>query len=187
MRKYQLPALLAVYCAAIALARASTADNTEWQTWAVIASGAIVLWYTWETRELRLATIRQINNQMRPYVVMTPAGDGVELENVGSLPALNVALPDAFLDAGVDGYHLTFKFGPPVSVLRPGGKVVVGMRSYIAGVESPMMAAHMDPEYTNRSVPVTVTYSDVEGRAYALTHQVLPKGLVAGTFSSGAV
>ena len=34
-------------------------EAAAWQTWAVIVGGAVVVWYAWETREMRRETLRQ--------------------------------------------------------------------------------------------------------------------------------
>src|SRR6266849_10564030 len=78
------------------------AHATAWQTGAIIAGGAVVLWYTWETSEIRRATLRQTEVMVRPFVVMEQASGnpGVfTLTNVGRGVALSVEVPQVEIGA----------------------------------------------------------------------------------------
>jgi hypothetical protein len=37
--------------------------------WAVSLTGAVVIWYTWETMQLRRAAYREREGQLRPFIV----------------------------------------------------------------------------------------------------------------------
>lgn len=54
---------------------------------AVILTGAILIWYTWETMLLRRVAVGQRELQLRPFVVFQKANGGYVVENLGSSAA----------------------------------------------------------------------------------------------------
>ena len=54
-------------------------------------TGAIIAWYTWETRQLRLATLRQATLQIRPFLSIEYGEDRkIWVHNLGSGVARDV-------------------------------------------------------------------------------------------------
>src|SRR5579875_2099451 len=111
-RATTLVVAVVAYAAAIAFSFCLVSDWTARQTWAVIATGAAVIWYTWETMLLREtaasqaeialrqrdATLEQIEVQIRPFVIMEFASRGFALRNIGVGPALNVTVQNVVVD-----------------------------------------------------------------------------------------
>jgi hypothetical protein len=65
----------------------------------VAATGLVVAWYTWETRQLRKATLDQTNLQIRPFLSLEydQAGRALRLHNIGRGVARDVHIHDVRL------------------------------------------------------------------------------------------
>jgi asparagine N-glycosylation enzyme membrane subunit Stt3 len=98
LRGLQLAAFLLLYFFLVAAAYLGGADWVILQTWAVVLTGAVVIWYTWETMRLGRTAREQIEVQIRPFVILHPNSAEFAVENVGQGPALNVRIKDAVID-----------------------------------------------------------------------------------------
>lgn len=87
-----------LYCAGIAIAFCWLQDWTARQTWAVILTGLVIIWYTWETMQLRRGTFAQRELKLRPFVVLEPREKGFCMRNFGHGVALNVRVEDVTID-----------------------------------------------------------------------------------------
>lgn len=165
---------LALYAAGMACALRYGADWTAKQTWAVILTGFILIWYTWETMLLRRVAVLQREGQLRPFVVFRKEGDQYVVENIGNGAALNVQIESISLVAPKT--QLDIAFPQPVPLLKPGAVAHIEVTVHINGRKSdPAFAAHLDPEYAIQDVDVHLRFKNVEGKEYALVEVIAPK------------
>jgi hypothetical protein len=187
-RRNTLVLAVALYILVVALVFACTPDN-DWvarQTWAVIIAGPIVIWYTWETMRLREtairqvevalrqreATLQQIEVQIRPFVILEFGGNGFALKNVGVAPALNVEVQDVVINHAAS---VIVKFKPVFPVISPNSSSILEAVSFANGKQvGDFFAAHLEPEYAVNLLDVTVSYQNVEGKIYTVTHGIGP-------------
>jgi hypothetical protein len=158
-----------------------TSDWTARQTWAVILTGLVIIWYTWETMQLRYAAHAQRETQLRPYVVLEAAPGALSVANVGNGVALHVRLAPVIVSRELS---VEIRFPQSIAILRPGQSVPLVARSYKKGVDAgDFFNAHLDPQYATLELEVKVTFDNVELKAYSTTQRVTPGNLVVGAIA----
>lgn len=172
-----------LYAVAVAMLFFFVADWTGRQTWVVILTGVVVIWYTSETKRLRETSARQLEIQIRPFVLLRPAdGGGFLLENVGPGVALNVRVRDVVVDAE-HGVKITFRESVPVlrsrETLRIRAETFRGDRS--AG---DFFSAHIDPRYANRELAMMIEYQNVDLKTYAVVQKTQPAAMAISGFEA---
>jgi hypothetical protein len=165
------------------------------QTLTLIVTGGVVLWYTWETAQLRRTARSQLEQQMRqlhaqidqtetsirPFVVFLAQRDrdaSVVLENVGLGPALNVRLLDAIINPEEQNLQINVHFPDQVAILRPGEQARVRAMSRVG--EHPFgdfFSAHVDPLYATKTVSIVVQYENIQMKSYSVEQVVQPRTL----------
>jgi hypothetical protein len=148
--------------------------NTAAQTWTVILTGLILLWYTWETSELRRAAVLQTQVQLRPFVVLELWSPSFRLLNFGTHPALNVTVDPVTIEA--PGSQIEVRFPARLAVLPPGGGWIIPTESWKNGVHlaHDIFSAHLQSAVTEQRLTATVRYQDIEGRSYSVAVAVAP-------------
>jgi hypothetical protein len=69
----------------------------------VAGTGGVVTWYTWETRQLRHATLRQISLQIRPFLAIAYGEDRkIWVQNLGKGVARDIRFHDVRFGEGAD-------------------------------------------------------------------------------------
>lgn len=148
------------------------------QTWAVGVTGAVIVWYTWETMGLREIAARQAELQLRPYVVFGAEARQFSVENVGNAVALNVRIDDVLI---VGPSTAIARFSERIPILRPAESRSVEAMILVDGQEkSDFLLAHLNPEYATQERPVTIRFDNAEGVEYSVTFRVSPRQLTAG-------
>ena len=167
---------LSVYAAGIYCALKFETDWTARQTWAVILTGIVLIWYTWETMLLRRLAFLQREVQLRPFVVFRKEGERYVVENIGNGAALGVRIDSVTME--VPSTKLEIRFPNSLSLLKPGAVAYVEVKVLVNGNESdPMFAAHLDPQYAIQDVDVHIHFSNIEGKQYSLVEVVSPQTL----------
>lgn len=95
--------------------------ETDWtaiQTWAVILTGVVLIWYTWETMLLRQVAFLQREVQLRPFVVFRKEGERYVVENIGNGVALMVRIDGVTMEEPPT--KLEIRFPNSLSLLKPG-------------------------------------------------------------------
>ena len=118
-----VPILLYIGAIACAYMRAPT-DWTALQTWAVVLTGLVVIWYTLETRELRIASYVQIESQIRPYVLLQPQNGSFLITNFGNVVALHIRVEPVIVS---QEHQIEISFPKAVAVLRSGESTTVAV------------------------------------------------------------
>lgn len=167
---------LAVYAAGIYCALKFETDWAAKQTWAVILTGGVLIWYTWETMLLRRVGFLQREVQLRPFVVFRKEGERYVVENIGNGAALDVSIDGVTIED--PRTNLEIRFPNSLSLLKPGAFADVEVQVFINGEEShPAFAAHLDPQYAIQDVDVHIHFSNIEGKKYSLVEVVSPQTL----------
>jgi len=167
---------LAIYGVGIYCALRYETDWTAKQTWAVILTGFVLIWYTWETMLLRRVAFLQREAQLRPFVVFRKEIDNYVVENIGNGAALDVHIDKVGMEA--PGTKLEIRFPNHLALLRPGAVANVEIEVHINGKESdPVFAAHLDPRYAILDVDIHIHFSNIEGKNYSLVEVISPKTL----------
>lgn len=173
---------LVLYAVGIGLAFVVCKGNwTAIQTWAVILTGIVLIWYTWETMRLREATWAQRELQLRPFVVLELKKKQFEVTNLGGGVALNVRIDEVVVDKA---FQITIRFPESIAVLRPGETQAVRAESFKEGQSTDdFFLAHLDTQYANRELDVKIQFQNVEMQSYSISERVGPGQLYMKGFS----
>ena len=173
---------LGLYAVGVALAFVVCNGNwTAIQTWAVVLTGVVLIWYTWETMRLREAAFAQRELQLRPFVALNFKEKQFELTNLGVGVALNVKINDVTIDKDLE---VTVRFPERIAMLRPGETQQVQAESFKKGKSAgDFFLAHLDKEYANREIEVKIDFQNVEMKSYSVSEQVVPGQLQMKGFS----
>ena len=172
---------LALYSAGIFCTLKYVVDWPEKQTWAVIFTGYILIWYTWETRLLRQIAFGQRELQLRPFIVFRREANQYLAENIGNAAALNIKFENIFMEA--PGTKVEILFPNPLPLLKPGASSDVTIQVKINGqISDTLFAAHLDPKYAVEDVDVHIHFSNLEGKSYSLVEVVSPRTLTIKGF-----
>ena len=109
---------LALYGAGMYCALKYGVDWTEKQTWAVILTGVVLIWYTWETMLLRRIAFVQRELQLRPFIVFRREANQYLAENIGNAAALNIRVENITFEA--PGTKLEILFPRALPLLKGG-------------------------------------------------------------------
>jgi hypothetical protein len=149
--------------------------------WAVVLTGAVILWYTWETMQLRRLSFIQREAQIRPFILFRKDGDHFFVENIGSSAALNIRLDTVNVS---DEFKMRIEFPQSVPFLKSGCQAQVETKSIIRDEETPYpVTAHLDPKHAALDLQVRIHFSNIEGRQYTLLETISPQLLTVIGFS----
>jgi hypothetical protein len=145
---------------------------TERQTWAVIFTAVVLIWYTWETMEVRRAAHLQRELQLRPFIVLEPQERDFVLSNVGNGAAVNIKIDDVVVD---ETHGVSIRFPASVPVLRPGAALPIRAESIKGGKSAgDFFLAHLDPQYAALELKIVLRFQNVEMKPYSVAQTVCP-------------
>jgi len=163
---------LAIYAGIMFCVFTCEPDWTARQTWAILLTGIVVLWYTWETMQLRFAAHAQRETQIRPYVILTQEPGNVSVLNVGNGAALHVHIDTVIID---EQEKIEIRFPKKIAILRPGESNPLELKSYKNGADAgDFFTAHLDPIYAALTLNTTVSFDNVELKKYSVTQEITP-------------
>lgn len=163
------------YGAGIYCALKYETDWTAIQTWAVILTGVVLIWYTWETRSLRRIAFSQRELQLRPFIVFRKEAEKYVVENIGNGAALDVRIESIKLDSN-SGLQIEIQFPHSLPLLKQASVGEVAVDVYMNGKKcDPVFAAHLDPKYAVLDVDVRINFSNIEGKQYSLVEIISPQ------------
>lgn len=152
------------------------------QTWAVFVTGIIVIWYTWETMQLRHAAHEQRETQIRPYVILVTESENISVVNVGNGAALHVRVQSVVVDKEL---NIEVRFPKTIPLLRVGESVPLETRSYIKGQDvGDIFTAHVDPKYAVHELCVIVSFDNVELKTYSISQNIMPGNIFVSETST---
>jgi hypothetical protein len=141
-------------------------------TIAIILTGVILIWYTWETHLLRVEAHRQNEIQLCPFVIVVPKQKQFQLRNIGNGPALNVSIKDVEIDKDFD---VRIHFPDHVPFLTKDGATDISAEGYKKGKPAgDFFNAHLYPEYSNRTLRLIIEFQNVDSQTYIVEETVSP-------------
>lgn len=171
-----LAACLFFYLGGIVIALYFCADMVTIQTLAVILTGIILIWYTWETMLLRLIASSQRELDLQPFVIYKNLSGQHWIENAGRGVAINISINT--LEIGDSSYRLEILFPKKIPILKPGKSQQLTPTVKINGNEvNNLHASHLNPIYANQDTEVEVTFSNTEKTRYSVKETVSPHNL----------
>jgi hypothetical protein len=180
-----LAAVSMLYCAGIAVAFVLESDWTARQTWAVALTGLVIIWYTYETMQLRVATFSQRELQLRPFVVLQSIDGLFQIENLGPGIAFNVSVDDVTINLE-DDIRATFPEKWPI--LRVGQSKLCAVATFHGDANAAdFFAANIEPEFANGEYAITIQFQNAEMKQYSVTEKVSPGLLAIQGLSSHAL
>jgi hypothetical protein len=171
-----LVAALALYAAGMGAAFIFCKDNwTAIQTWAMVLTGIVIIWYTWETMQLREAAFSQRELQLRPFVVFELKDNAFVVTNVGPGAAVNVRISEVTVDEELE---IVIRFSKNISILRSSETLAIEGESFRSGKSAgDFFLAHLDIKYANREFDVKIEFQNVEMKPYSVLERVMPGDL----------
>jgi hypothetical protein len=147
-----------------------SSDWTAIQTCAVILTGGVVIWYTWETRQLRQVALAQIDIQIRPFVVVEYEDRQFRIRNLGPGTALNVKVRNVTINAKEE---ITVDFPDHIPILTAGEVRSISVTSshgnHSAG---DFFAFHVKPGFATRGREITVDFENVAMKRMSVVLEV---------------
>ena len=168
----KLIAFALVYLALTGLTWLVTKNPNATQTMAVLLTGLIIIWYTYETKLLRSETQRQTEISQRPFVVAKLADDHFEVGNLGHGVALNVRIKPIEVDRPE---QILIRFPDSIPILNPGETISIRAESFKKeACAGDFFLAHLDPTYANRELFVEVKFQSIDFREYLTKEKIQP-------------
>ncbi|WP_438980097.1 hypothetical protein [Polynucleobacter sp.] len=173
MKNCQLIILLGIYAFLIWIGWLYIEDSTKLQTWAIVVSGFILIWYSWETRLLRVVASDQKDQQIQPLIIYENRRAGHYIKNIGSGVALNVEI-NRVLVGGSNDIEIVFPNLTPV--LSPGDEIQVKGQFKVQGIELSDIhgTAHLSTDFSNQTSIISIHYSNIDCQKYLTTEQISP-------------
>jgi hypothetical protein len=145
-----------------------------------------IIWYAWETRRLRIETVKQTELGLRPFIIISVFEDSAGLSqrlvyrNIGHSHALDVETEP--FDA--EAYILTFKKWGLIESdeqkdLNPKGKGKTGVSdAFIQAVPTPSFTPkELDEFDNNREFNLSIHYKNIEKVSYQTQVKINRKGI----------
>lgn len=139
-------------------------------------AGLSILWYTWETKQLRCITYRQYEEQIRPLVIFKICNNNLtkcEIENIGNGIALNIRIEDIIIN-GDTGTRI--EFPKAVRFLRSKDQTEIKCDCFrndelINDGRVPLLP-NLDPKHACMITEMTIRYENIEGACYTTIRSV---------------
>lgn len=149
-------------------------DSTKLQTWAIIISGFMLIWYSWETRLLRVIASDQKDQQIQPLVVYENKNAGHYIKNIGSGVALNISIDKIMIGSSQDTWII---FPKPTLVLSPDQESQIDGDFFLKGNKLSDIngTAHLNTGFAVQTSTLVIRYQNIQGRKY-LTKQKISQG-----------
>lgn len=159
------------------------------------ATGLVIIWYTVETKRLRVEAQRQTEVSQRPFVVgelvpkrslhPIPNNSGgvrqiseriyeLEVKNVGNGTALTVCVDAVCVR---EEPRITVRFSGSILVLVTNTTATLPLHSFRDGKPSSPIdyfSGHLDPRFANQQLSLTIRFENVEKQSYFVQETVIP-------------
>lgn len=149
----------------------------------VALTGLVVIWYTWETRQLRRATLRQTDLQIRPFLSLEyePINRKLWLRNLGRGVARDIVVHDVRLSktAKPNESSITVEWGPVDFIAEGEARELVSTGQLITpdGKQeiSRMLRAYMSNfgKHGSAEYEFLIDYTDLTGQRYRAVFEVV--------------
>jgi hypothetical protein len=164
---------LSIYSAGVLLFSVIVKDWIATQTFAIIVTGAIVIWYTIEAQLLRRETQKQTEIQIRPFIKIVHSNRKFYLKNLGPGPSLNVKVRPVQVSSEES---IIIKFDEVIPEINSGEMVEINAEGFHHGRSTgTFFLAHLDPKYANRNLSIFIDYQSIDLKTYTTRERVSPK------------
>lgn len=175
MRFAPLIIVSVLYVVLLCLTFNCSPDWTARQTWAVIFTGAVVIWYTWETMRLRQVALAQIDMQIRPFVVVEYENGQFRIRNLGPGTALNVKVRDITINVE-ENIRVVFPVNIPI--LAAGEVRTISVTSYHGNQPAgDFFTFHVKPDLANGDLEITVDFQNITMKRMFVVEEVRQQDL----------
>lgn len=151
-------------------------DATKLQTWSIIVSGFILIWYSWETRLLRVISSDQKDQQIQPLIIYENRRAGHYIKNIGSGVALNISIDKVSIG---DTEETWIAFPTPTFALSPDQEIQIIGDFFHQGNKLLDIngTAHLSTGYATQTSILVIRYQNVQSKKY-LTKQKISQGKI---------
>ncbi len=146
----------------------------EWNAVIYFLTGLILLWYTWETREIRIATLRQSALLIRPFLAIEYGEDRkIWINNLGKGVARDIVCHNVILDIAQPGDTVLTVHWQPIDFLPEGQRRELKAEgAFEEGEERAKASQRMEVWLANfgprgrAQYEFVVDYADLTGKRY---------------------
>jgi len=141
-----------------------------------------VVWYAWETRRLRIETIKQTELSLRPFVIISYKEHERKFsyENIGNGPALKVKLDDIPIIKQEGELYIRYVFYE-IDVITPNKKNEIDGEIKINGDTSDkdfIFLSHFFPDSAVKSYNFLIKYMNINNEFYETIGKFGKDGIV---------
>lgn len=136
-----------------------------------------ILWYSWETRQLRKVTSNQMELSLRPLIVILydEGPSKFFLKNIGNGPAFKIIIKDIPIIKENKELYITYVFDRK-NYLRPDERLEISgdIKFNETPTDGLFFMSHFYPHSAIRSFRYSITYTNMIGKEYT-THGYIGK------------
>lgn len=144
----------------------------------------VIIWYSWETRQLRKVTQKQLELNILPILSVEQITDKLIIKNIGKSPALNVAIDSIkdrpYPDLSEKGKY-GFSFGDPIPSINVEEKKLLEIKVIppSTGHQNPNIATFLNPanQYFSGEYEMKINYEDINHKAIYSIFKINKKGI----------
>jgi len=150
--------------------RLKSTDMQKLTSIALILTLFAVIWYAWETRRLRIETIRQTELSLRPFVIVSYNEQQRKFlfKNIGKGPALKVKIDDIPIIKEDGELYIRYDFYE-IDVVTPKEEIEVNGEIKInegTSGEFPVFMSHFFPDTAVKSYDFIINYTNINSEPY---------------------
>ena len=130
------------------------------QTIAIILTGVVIIFYTYETFKLRKVSQRQTELLIRPFISIYKLGVDIGLQNIGRGSALNINIESPPFNHKGSEYRLIAD--DTIPLLNAGDKTHIKTRVNIGDLSKEDLIMFEGEEFKELEIELIVSYQDLE-------------------------
>jgi hypothetical protein len=159
-------------------------DTELAQTLAIILTGVIICYYTWETQKLRKETQSQTDLQIQPLPVIIIEGIKYKLKNIGNGTAIrinieDIELSDIKLSSDTPSIKYRMRFISDLQIVESNDPIELNFEILQNGIYIPNeLAKWHDPKNTDKKFFIKMTFNDIRGKKYRIIETIEKKKLI---------
>ena len=145
------------------------------QTLAIIFTGVVIIFYTWETYKLRSETQRQTELQNLPFVTLKTDHRGIILQNIGKGPAINIHIDNFYHDPEIE-YKFEFS---NLDMLKEGEEKIILGENYVSNHITRKTIfgdeGSFNPNSIDKEREVKINFQSIDMVSYSIVQKIIPK------------
>ena len=144
------------------------------QTIAIILTGVVIIFYTWETYRLRKESQKHTEILVQPYIIVYSKNVSLIVHNIGNGPALNISFNDVSLTHNQK--DIAIRFPNKIVVLRAGEKSSMSVRVELGRIfPASNFAIFDDDDYNDLTIELVISYQDINYNDYSIKKYLKPR------------